>query len=530
VNRASAGASAPTADPGRHVGEATPGSVRRVGGGSRLGEGVPESVRGVCAGRHVGEAIPGSVRRVGGGPRLGEGTPTSIGSKQGSPHPMTGVTGTVSSGAGAFVAVFAAAALIVWTRLWGARLTDGGAVLHLAGGYPLAGQFDPRLQPGLVLPVALGLACVWWLPQLTARLPWRSVVGVSGMVAAGWAVLLALTDGVSALTRPLEDQHEYLSDVPRVTDLLATLDAFTVHVPAGAPGFTWNTHVAGHPPGALFSFVALDRLGLGGAGWAAVLCIVVGASAAGAVLVTLRLLGGETAARLAAPYVAVAPAALWIATAADALFAGVAAWGVCALAYAATRPGRGGDASAAVGGILLGGALLLSYGLVLMAPIATAAVLVQRRTRPLAVAALGIAAVAGGCAIIGFWWLDGLSAAAERVRAGPAWQDRPSAYFLVANVAALCIAAGPATVAGLALLRRRSVLGRAVVVPLAALLAMTLGLASTLSKGEVERIYLPFLIWLLPVGALLPTSRHRVWLAATVAMTLAVQMCWRLKW
>jgi methylthioxylose transferase len=100
---------------------------------------------------------------------------------------------------------------------------------------------------------------------------------------------------------------------------------------------------------------------------------------------------------------------------------------------------------------------------------------------------------------------------------------------LLAGLAALCVTAGPAILAGLAMLRR-GVLGPATILPLTAILAMAVGLTSTLSKGEVERIYLPFLVWLLPAAAFLPASRQRLWLAATVAMTLAVQTCWRLKW
>ena len=51
---------------------------------------------------------------------------------------------------------------------------------------------------------------------------------------------------------------------------------------------SWTTHVAGHPPGALLVFVGLDRIGLGGGGWAATVCVLVGALVAVAVPVTVR--------------------------------------------------------------------------------------------------------------------------------------------------------------------------------------------------------------------------------------------------
>src|SRR5262249_56731261 len=125
------------------------------------------------------------------------------------------------------------------------------------------------------------------------------------------------------------------------------------------------------------------------------------------------------AARCAAP----APAALWIATSADALFTGVAAAGIAALA-------AGGRWRAALGGLALGACAFLSYGLVLLAPLAVAAVAVRRpRSRDavgdLSVAALGVAAVVVAFAVAGFWWFDGLALVHRRVVAGGAWQQRP---------------------------------------------------------------------------------------------------------
>ncbi|OOK65282.1 integral membrane domain protein [Mycobacterium kansasii] len=61
---------------------------------------------------------------------------------------------------------------------------------------------------------------------------------------------------------------------------------------------------------------------------------MIGSSAAAAIVVTLRTLCDETTARAAAPFVAVAPTAIWIAVSADAYYAGVAAWGITLLALA----------------------------------------------------------------------------------------------------------------------------------------------------------------------------------------------------
>jgi hypothetical protein len=68
---------------------------------------------------------------------------------------------------------------------------------------------------------------------------------------------------------------------------------------------------------------------------------------------------------------------------------------------------------------------------------------------------------------------------------------------------------------------RAALRGRAVVVlPLAAFAAVLVADLSGLSKAEVERIWLPFAVWL-PAGAvLLPHPRR--WLAAQAATALLV--------
>ncbi|TQS43083.1 hypothetical protein [Cryptosporangium phraense] len=449
-------------------------------------------------------------------------------------------------------ALLATAAAVAACAAWGAWLSYGGTRLHLDGGLILTGSWHPRF-PAFAL-VAIGLAVVFvrYAAEFTRRAAWGRLLVGSAAATALWAVVVAATDGIGALSAPLTTRWEYLRDVHRVGELRPFLSTFTEHVLGGSAGFQWVTHVSGHPPGALLVFTGLDRVGLGAPGWSAALCILAGASAVPAVLLTLRLLADETTARAAAPFVALAPSVLWIATSADALFLGVSAWGVCALAHAASRHDRAGDLLAVGAGLLLGATLFLSYGLTLMSVPAVAVVLGQRRVRPLLVAAPAVLAVIGAFAAEGFWWLDGLAIASERVREGPAWIDRPTAYFLVANLAALAIAVGPAAVAGLASAgagvrasagaaglasagagareRLHGPLGRAVVLPAAALVAVLLACASNLSKGEVERIYLPFELWLLTATAALPPDRRRRWLAAQLALTLLVQLTLELKW
>jgi hypothetical protein len=100
--------------------------------------------------------------------------------------------------------------------------------------------------------------------------------------------------------------------------------------------------------------------------------------------------------------------------------------------------------------------------------------------------------------------------------------SRPYAYFAWANLAAVSVAAGPAVYAGA---RRAVASPRALPVPAAllaaaALAAIVVATLTGLSKGEVERIWLPFAVWLVVPCALLP--RPHPWLAAQAGLALAV--------
>jgi len=107
-----------------------------------------------------------------------------------------------------------------------------------------------------------------------------------------------------------------------------------------------------------------------------------------------------------------------------------------------------------------------------------------------------------------------------------------------ANLAALVLVVGLATVVGLRRVAGEAVhavrLGRRcdagadrtwlVVAGVggAALAAVALADLSGLSKGEVERIWLPFALWLLPAAARIPRDRVRLWLAAQAVVALAI--------
>jgi hypothetical protein len=393
---------------------------------------------------------------------------------------------------------------------------------------PIFGQRKPHVGWGTVPAVILGAAAVAWGPTLAERLSWRPLTWAAWATSCGWAFALSMIDGWRrGFTGRLTDRPEYLRQVPTITDIPETLRTFSDRI-VDFQGHPWVTHVSGHPPGALLTFVWLDRIGLGGGAWAGLLCLLTGASAAAAVLVAVRVLTDEPTARRAAPFVAVAPTAIWIAVSADGYFAGVGAWGLALLALAVRRRARIPALAAVAGGLLLGWGVYLSYGVALLVA-AAAAVLAcapgwRQALRAAAPAALGALAVAAVFTAAGFWWFDGYTLVQQRYWQGVA-NIRPFRYWVWANLAATVCAIGLGSVGGLprafdvAALRRRSGLHLLVLAALAAIVYADL---SMLSKAETERIYLPFTVWLTAAPALLPPASQRLLLALNVAGALLV--------
>lgn len=416
-----------------------------------------------------------------------------------------------------------AAALVAVVVVGGAL--DGRGKLFL-GAAPLSGQVRTVVPwAGLLLPATVAAVVVVWGPRIAVRLGPVVLPVATSVAAATWTVALALVDGPRAIPAPLTSPHDYLADLPRVRGSLSWLSSFAERVVQRPGGGAWTTHVAGHPPGALLLFWAADRVGLQGPGWGAVLLIAAGSSAAAAVVVAVRALGGPVAAASVAPLLALAPYALWIATSADAAFLAVSAWGAALLAIAVTRrPDRGAGTAAVCGGVLLGSLLYLSYGLVLFGAV-TAAMLIAggrpRVPRAAVLATAGVLLVVVAWTAAGFWWPAGLAATRTRWMQGVG-SERSFPYTAVANLVVAGLAAGPAAVA--ALPRLRALPGRLAYPVVGALVAILFADASGMSRGEVERIWLPFLPWLL-VGAVpagVGQQVRRGWLVAQAGCALAV--------
>ncbi len=399
----------------------------------------------------------------------------------------------------------------------------GSGVVIYAFAPPLFGLWLPHVGPGSVAAVLIAIAVVTWGPLLAARLRWRPLLALGYVTALAWTFSLAMIDGwVRGFTGRLTTPQEYLHEVPGITDIPVMLREFSSRILDFQPD-SWTTHVSGHPPGATLAFVWLDRLGLHGGAWASMLVVLVGCLVVVAVPVTLSSLGKEEAARTVLPFAVLTPGAIWIGASADGLFAGVTATGIALLALAVRR-----RIYAIPAGVLLGFGIFLSYGLVLLAVIALAVVLLTRQWRIALLAVLGAAAVVAAFALAGFWWLDGYHLVVERYYQGIATL-RPYSYWVWADIACVLIAVGPAVIAGTrragaAFLAepKRSFVAPITLIVLAAFLAIAFADISGLSKAEVERIWLPFEVWLLPAVALLPSPGRRWWLAAQAVTALMV--------
>ena len=399
-----------------------------------------------------------------------------------------------------------------------ARSMGGGAA-------PLHGFWDPKLLgPGTVPAVVLAVLSWRYAVDLADLLPWRRLLLASYAAGLAWLLSLAFVDGLSGMTRTMDHGYDYLHTAREVTDVGAVLAVYVDRIPFDSPD-NWTVHVAGHPPLALLFFVGLVKIGLGGSLAAGTTVTVLAASTVPAVLTTLRTLGAEGMARRAAPFLVLSPAAVFVAVSADGLFAAVAAWGLTALAVAATRdrwPATLGWSVAA--GLLLGCCVMMSYGLALLGFLALAVLWVARSWRPLPVAAATALAVVLLFAVLGFAWWEAYPVLHDRYWDGLA-RRRPAEYWMWGNLAALLLSAGPLLGAGLGRLAAlRGNADRVVTwLVLGALAAVAVADLSRMSKAEVERIWLPFVPWLLLSTALLPDRWRRPGLALQLVVALLLQ-------
>lgn len=456
-----------------------------------------------------------------------------------------------------------------------------GGVLRSAGLLPVD-QFpplhaEPRLLIVPLLPaVVLAVVLVAGLPVAARELRWRRLLGVSWLASVAWAVALGMPDG---LARPLTTPTEYLAGMPAMGDHpLRWLRTFTKALPR------YPTHVRGHPPLPMLILWTMRWIGLGGTGWEAALVIAAGCSATAAIAITIRVLTDEDTARRAVPFLVLAPTVIWVATSMDAFFLGVGAWGVALCALASARRGPlppGGDiplpsstiggplargihrlwitssdmdstmpamsgtmvieraavpepvrparvACAISAGVLLGALPYLSYGLLPMFALPLAVLLVTRPGRPvLAGLAAGVLVVPVAFTVAGFSWWDGMLATHASWASGAGAQERPYAYFLVGDLAVLALLIGPVAARALpSALREGRALGLLVAAALIGVLALDV---AGVTRGEVERIWIPYAAWLV-AAASIRRAPARGPLLAQVATALVLEAVVKSPW
>jgi len=432
----------------------------------------------------------------------------------GPPTVTPGSTGRGPMNAITAAVLGAGAALIALSHVWGRWLQDRGHRMAV-NAPPLTGNIDVRVGVASLPALAVAAGAVGGADHVARALPWRRLLWASFAAALAWSVTLAASDGLGGFTRSPASPVDYLQALPLVDDVggfLRRLLTDTTSLPS---------HVQAHPPGMVVALLGLERLGLATPSWVAAIEHLAGAASVPAVLLVAREVSRERVARAVAPFVAFSTIAVtW--SSGDAIFLGVGTWAVALLVLATGAEGRRCDALALCGGLLAAAGIFLSYGLVLVGLVPLVVAWRRRRWRPLVVASLPVLVSVAIAALGGFWWFAGL-AATRRAYALSLARVRPYGYFLVANVAALAIAVGPAVWVGLARLRHRGLWMLAG----AGLAAIALADVSGLSKAEVERIWLPFMPWLVVAGAAAfadgsATTRRR-WLGVQVGTALVVQ-------
>lgn len=405
-----------------------------------------------------------------------------------------------------------------------------GIDVHVRWFPPLHAEWMPRLGPGTLAAIALAVLAVVFAVDLAGRMRWGMLLLGAFGASLAWMLSLATVDGLAGIGTILDTQYEYLRTARGVTDIGALLRGYIAHIPLDSVD-NWPVHIAGHPPGAVLFFVLLVQVGLGSGLAAGLAVTVIAATTPVAVLIALRRLGAEGGARRAAPFLTLGPAAIWMSVSADAMFGAFAAWGLCLLACAGTARTRARTAGwAAASGLVLGYCVMLSYGLPLLGILAVTILVLTRRWSALPWAVGAALLVVLAFALGGFAWWDAYPVLVDRYWAGVA-SNRPYAYWIWANLAALAVSAGPLVGAGVAValtrlgaLRSLTAEERSIVaLTLAALATVLVADLSGMSKAEVERIWLPFVPWLL-IGTALLTRRWRRWgLAGQLGFALVVQ-------
>jgi hypothetical protein len=383
--------------------------------------------------------------------------------------------------------VAAGLALTAIAAALGARVGSPGA--------PFTGEYRFKIEIGSLLAPAVAVTVLAAVRAgVLERLRWRYLLLAAYLAALWWSLALALVEGGNGLASPMTSPQEYLRDVPAVGDHpLAFIDTFV----QSSPGLSVATRT--HPPAPVLLLWLLGKLGISRPEVLGLTITVLGCAYVPLVAVAARSLCHEPAARRLLPVLVLAPYAVWLAVSMDAITLTLGAAFVC-LGVVGSEPGR--RRWWAVGsGLLLGTAALFNYAVAWLAVSVIATYFVRRRPTLNVLTGFSALLPLALFRLWGFTWPQGLSAAQAdfSLRVGP---HRAWALWAVLDLLLLLIACGPSILR--AVQRVRLTPGWPFLV--GAGLAVVFAIVSGLSRGEVERSWLPFFPWLL-VPAVAPPRR-----------------------
>jgi hypothetical protein len=268
------------------------------------------------------------------------------------------------------------------------------AITALAAAYPaMTGQgvgarweptwahWLPRVTGWTPVVVVVAVALFASAP-LAGRLGWRWLLLTAWGASWVWTMALALVDGHAGIATGFTHRSEYLIDARSIESVSRTFAEFVSRIPLEAPD-NWSAHVAGHPIGALLLFAGLVRLGFDDPFSLGLLVLTLGTTA----ITAGDGDGARRRGRRAGPgrdtLPRLGPAAIFVGVSADGLYMAITAWGLAALAVAATSSTRRSVPLGVLAGLLLGVGVYLSYGLPLMGLVALAVLAGARSWRPL---------------------------------------------------------------------------------------------------------------------------------------------------
>lgn len=394
--------------------------------------------------------------------------------------------------------------LMRWLVLAGSGLALSGLAVHLharlgTASAPFVGRYRLRADLGtLIAPaVAVGVVVVAAGRRID-QAPWRVLLAAAYFGTVAWTLALAAVEGGNGLAAPITNRGEYYHDIPAVgAHPAAFLAGFVTHASDHTPA------TRQHPPGPVLLLWSLDRLGLHRPVLLGLFVAVIGCLTVPLVMVGVRSLCGESAARRLAPILVLAPYAVWVAVSMDAVTATLGAGLVTAgvLASEAHRRGRSALLWAVVSGLLLGAAALFSYAIPWLGLSVICVYFVRRR--PLLNVVTGAAALLplALARSAGFVWAAGLTEAQAdfSIRVEP---QRSAWVWGPVSLAVVVLACGPPIVASARKIRRTPgwpfLAGAAVAVGFA--------IVAGLARGEMEHAWVPYFPWLL-VAAVAPERR-----------------------